>query len=284
MDPLPLFGLMHSRQMEAQRRHLDAQREANRTAEKTREQLKQLAAAQAKADEAARRAREAELRKPQCCHCGGRLPGRYDLCMHCSRNLYWGHPQTIQGFKTEADAQLDVQTTGERLKRVAFEKDKRRRKENEERREQERARRESDQQMKLLLREARLARQECDRHGVMVRSPECAYVASVVAVLLLGGFMLIGIRMNWTNPAEVRLFTAWCLPVSFFVVYAITLLIATWQISISPVKWAGIFLIEAICMALWGSPVWVYGLPIVTALTELFSAGSFSLRRQRGLL
>lgn len=35
-------------------------------------------------------ARDAEQRLPKCPHCGGAIPGRYDVCKHCRREIHWG--------------------------------------------------------------------------------------------------------------------------------------------------------------------------------------------------
>jgi hypothetical protein len=51
---------------------------------------------------------EAEKRKPQCPHCGGRLPGRFSYCANCNRELFWGHSATRDPFTTFGEAQYNI--------------------------------------------------------------------------------------------------------------------------------------------------------------------------------
>lgn len=76
-------------------------------ARQTRNDVNSLAAqvAQDRRERAAERLRQALL--PKCPHCGGAIPGRYDVCTHCGRELHWGGDRTHEPFKTSDAARRD---------------------------------------------------------------------------------------------------------------------------------------------------------------------------------
>jgi hypothetical protein len=65
------------------------------------------------------RAAEAEKKLPQCPHCGGRLPGRFNLCKNCGETVHWGHPNTRDPFRRSADAENNRASVERKLREEA---------------------------------------------------------------------------------------------------------------------------------------------------------------------
>ncbi len=70
-------------QAAAQRKRLTEQQE------KSAQQLETLAQQQEKIAQGLERERKRIARLPQCPYCGGRLEGRFELCMHCRSPISW---------------------------------------------------------------------------------------------------------------------------------------------------------------------------------------------------
>jgi hypothetical protein len=192
--------------------------------------------AQNKTNQILQAAAQAEALKPQCPHCGGRLPGRFDLCANCNRPLYWGHDSTHHPFKTSAEAQQDRAAVAQQLQEAAAAQ----------------ARQDAEFQA------------TCDRHGVIVRFPALGITGICVAIAWAayqGGQYLF-------QPDPSRIARLWeigavaCLSVSSLV-----------GVAIPPLALIVVFLGEAGCMAYYGMPAWVWSIPLVAAVTELFSKG-----------
>jgi hypothetical protein len=43
-----------------------------------------------------------------CPHCGGSMPGRYNVCIHCKRDVFWGSPQNPRPFASQHAASEDA--------------------------------------------------------------------------------------------------------------------------------------------------------------------------------
>lgn len=192
--------------------------------------------AQNKTNQLLQAAAQAEALKPQCPHCGGRVPGRFDLCANCNRQLFWGHDSTHNPFKTSAEALQDRASVSQQLQEAAAEQ----------------ARQQAEFQA------------TCDRHGFIVRFPAIGIIGLCAVVALAayqGGQYLF-------QPDPSRIARLWeiaaiaCLSVSFLI-----------GLVVPPLVLFVVFLVEAGCMAYYGMPAWVWGMPVVAALSELFSKG-----------
>jgi len=204
--------------------------------------------AQNKTNQLLQAAAQAEALKPQCPHCGGRVPGRFDLCANCNRQLFWGHDSTHNPFKTSAEALQDRARVSQQLQEAVAE---------QARQQAEQARQQAEFQA------------TCDRHGFIVRFPAIGIIG-LCAVMLLAAY-----QAGQYPPDPSRIARLWeiaaiaCLSVTFLI-----------GLVVPPLVLLVVFLVEAGCMAYYGMPAWVWGMPVVAALSELFSKGVGQLLTQ----
>ena len=169
------------------------------------------------------------------------MPGRFDLCANCNRQLFWGHDRTHDPFKTSDEALQDRATVTQRLQVAAVEQ-------------AEHAREQAEIQATY------------DRHGFIVRFSRIALIGLFIAAGLT--YYMVGTvhTPELDTDTEMR----WWKVIGAIACLSITSLVGLY---LHPLATMSVFLIEGACLAYFGLPAWVWAIPLVAALSELFSKG-----------
>ena len=213
------------------------------------------------------KAAEAEKKLPQCPHCGGRLPGRFNLCKSCGEKVYWGHPHTRDPFSTNADAESN---------RISVERNLR---------EQAAAQAQQQARVEAELKEIR------DRQGFAVRlQTEFPAIAGLSVFASVAVFANEAWRMTqWAGDTDISAYDGiWDAVQQYSQAdpgsaarawQAIALAVFFSLLSSSVVAKAHRFAVALGFgaatggMIFYGMPIWVWMFPAVVTVSELFSKG-----------
>lgn len=187
-------------------------------------------------------AAEEESRQPQCPHCGGRLPGRFDVCVNCNRELHWGrehnpYKSSNDLHKAIAAEKRQLERTAEQLVQAAEAK----------------AHQQAEYQAML------------DRHGIIVRFPIFA-VGGMLCAVVYAAFAY-GQHLYGQNDVDHiasfwRAGAAFCLSVTL-----------VFGVGVAPSILIAVLFIEAACMVYFGMPLWLWATGLVVIVTEMLSLG-----------
>jgi hypothetical protein len=213
------------------------------------------------------RAAEAEKKLPQCPHCGGRLPGRFNLCKNCGETVHWGHPNTRDPFRTSADAENNRTSVERKL------------------REEAEAQAQHQASVEAELREIR------DRQGFVVRlQTEFPAIAGLGVFASVAVFANEAWRMSqWARDTDLSAYDGFWDAVQQYsqadsgsaarAWQAIALAICFCLLSSSVIAKSHRFAVALGFgaatggMIFCGMPMWVWMFPAVVAVSELFSKG-----------